>query len=51
LRFLSILKWNVQQSQFSRTNQAKPVKNTIFLAVMWDKYTINHNIYNLNLMI
>jgi hypothetical protein len=41
----------VQQSQSSRTNQAKPIENTIFLAVMWDKYTINHIVHNLNLMI
>ena len=41
----------MQQSQFSRAEQAKPIESITFLAVKLQKYTINNIGYNLNLMI
>ena len=41
----------MQQSQFSRAKQAKPMENITFLAVKRKKYAINNIVYNLNLMI
>ena len=41
----------MQQSQFRRAKQAKPIENITFLAVKRKKYAINNIVYNLNLMI
>jgi hypothetical protein len=41
----------VQQSQFSRAKQAKPIENITLLAVKRKNYAINNIAYNLNLMI
>jgi hypothetical protein len=41
----------MQQSQFSRPKQAKPIENITFLTVKRKKYTIKNIVYNLNLMI
>ena len=41
----------MQQSQFSRPKQAKPIENITFLTVKRKKYTLKNIVYNLNLMI
>ena len=41
----------MQQSQFRRAKQAKPIENITLLAVKRKKYAINNIAYNLNLMI